>query len=114
VSLVVEIAESVMSRNRLDSMHWSGRSKYSKKWQALLLIAFKLKPPQAVGKIRFKITGCRYRLLDHDNFVGGCKGVLDALKRLGVILDDSPEFVEVEYEQRKVKRADAKTIFEFF
>lgn len=110
----VEVAEMVLSRNKLDSMHWSQRSKYSKKWEGLLIIAFRFKPPRATGKVRLKITSHRAKFLDHDNLVGGCKGIIDALKRMGVILDDTPALIEVEYEQKKVKKADAKTSFEIF
>jgi len=111
---VIEISVATLSRNQLDSMHWSNRSKYSKNWQSLIYAAFKFKCPKASGKVFLKITGYRPRLLDHDNFIGGCKGVLDAMKRLGIILDDSPDFIEVQYEQRKVKNAETKTVFEFF
>lgn len=39
------------------------------------------------------------RKLDHDNFVGGCKYLLDALVKAGVLADDSPQWVTVDYRQ---------------
>ena len=50
---------------------------------------------------KVKIQSNRTRLLDVDNFVGGCKPIVDALKEYGLIEDDSPDKVKVEYEQKK-------------
>lgn len=36
---------------------------------------------------------------DQDNFIGGCKGLVDALVALNLLKDDTPEWVEVEYVQ---------------
>jgi Holliday junction resolvase RusA-like endonuclease len=52
------------------------------------------------------------RQLDYDNLVGGCKPLVDALVRAGLIVDDSPDHVAVEYCQEKCKRKDARTEIE--
>jgi hypothetical protein len=48
-----------------------------------------------------KITRRGSRTLDHDNLVGGCKPLLDALVKVGLIEDDTPELVTVEYAQER-------------
>lgn len=99
----VFIEEAILSRNQLDSKHWSFRSKYSKNWEIWIWREYPRRPQKAQGKMSVKITSLRTRLLDQDNLSGGCKGILDALKRLELIVDDTPKWVEVKYEQRVVK-----------
>lgn len=51
------------------------------------------------------------RLLDRDNYHGGCKPMIDAIKEKGLIVDDSPKWCEIEWkEQVKSKRTEEKTI----
>lgn len=52
------------------------------------------KPP------RVSITSFRKRLLDHDNFVGGCKPLRDSIAA-SLELDDSEKFIAWEYHQIK-------------
>ena len=44
---------------------------------------------------------CRYakKALDYDNLVGGCKPLIDAIKELGMIVDDNEKWVKVTYTQ---------------
>ena len=46
----------------------------------------------------------RKRELDYDNFVGGCKPMIDALKTVGFIIDDKPSWLDREYTQVKGDR----------
>lgn len=52
-----------------------------------------------------RITGFRKRILDPDNFSGGCKYVIDGLRYAGLIPDDTPEAIILETGQVKVKEA---------
>lgn len=108
----LHIDKTILSRNNLDKMHWSKKSAYSKEWEQLIWAATNCRPPSASRKMRVKITASRIRLLDMDNLIGGCKGLLDAIKRLGMIVDDRPEYVEVEYQQIKARPMNAQTIIE--
>ena len=59
--------------------------------------------PKANGRRR-KLVVIRYAkhrrfFLDMDNFIGGCKPLLDAAILKELTVDDSPEHVEVEYLQ---------------
>jgi hypothetical protein len=50
------------------------------------------------------------REIDHDNLVGGCKPLLDALERSGLIWRDSPRFLQVQYSQSKTTAKRASTL----
>lgn len=41
---------------------------------------------------------------DQDNFVGGCKGLVDACVSMGFLVDDSPAHLTVEYRAVKVPK----------
>lgn len=55
--------------------------------------------PRRVRIVR-RYRSARYEL-DHDNLVGGCKPLVDALVKVGLIADDRREFVAVTYEQER-------------
>ena len=56
---------------------------------------------RAKGHRRVKITRRGSRTLDHDNLVGGCKPLVDALVKVGLIENDTPALVTVEYAQER-------------
>ena len=60
---------------------------------------------KADGDKRFdlSIISFRKRLLDHDNLVGGCKNLIDALWYEGFIFDDSEKYItNPKIEQSKI------------
>lgn len=79
-------------------MHWAARSRDKKMWKEWMVIG----GPRGIKK-RFarivKVLCIRRRLLDKDNFKGGCKAIIDNLKDIGWIEDDRPGKVEVFYYQ---------------
>lgn len=49
------------------------------------------------------------RILDDDNFYGGCKPLIDAIKEKGLIIDDRNEWCEIKFlPQVKCKRGCEK------
>ena len=61
------------------------------------------------------VTLQRYgsRVLDLDNYYGGVKPLLDAMKKVGLIKDDREEWLTLEYlPQVKCKRGEEKIIIE--
>lgn len=50
--------------------------------------------------LRIERRACR--LLDLDNFAGGCKALIDCLKEAGFLADDDPGSVEITFAQVKV------------
>jgi len=51
--------------------------------------------------LRIERRACR--LLDLDNFAGGCKALVDCLKEAGFLADDDPGSVEITFAQVKVR-----------
>ena len=62
--------------------------------------------------MRVRITRYAARLLDLDNFAGGCKPLIDAMRKRGLIVDDDPASVSLEFAQAKCSRADERTELE--
>ena len=110
--LVVEIPLPTLSLNKLQRMHWAERAKLRDQYEQLFRMASS--PLHRCLRREFravKIERHAVRLMDHDNFVGGCKPLVDALVRTHLIWDDSPEYVEVNYVQvKKARREIARCI----
>lgn len=49
-----------------------------------------------------RITRFGSRLLDHDNLTGGAQPLVNGLKEIGLIHDDSPEWLTLEVKQEQV------------
>lgn len=64
--------------------------------------------------VRMRVVFTRYSAgtLDDDNLVGGFKPTRDVLKDLGVIADDTAEWLLAEYRQEKAKRGEQRTRLE--
>lgn len=61
-----------------------------------------LKIPDATGRRRVSVTrryGGRAQKMDRGNLIGGCKPLLDAMTRVGLIVDDKEEFLQDHYYQ---------------
>lgn len=72
-------------------------------------------PPRKADRPRrvvVRITRHSCRLLDADNFAGGCKPLIDQLRYAALILDDDPASVELQFLQEKVakKHLEAVTV----
>lgn len=96
------------SLNKRLTRHWSRNYRDGKALQAIIgafINRYSLKVHfQEKRKRRVKFVSLRSRMLDTDNLIGGFKGVRDAIKRLGVIVDDSPKWLDALYEQRPAKK----------
>jgi len=59
------------------------------------------------------ITRHAVRLLDADNYAGGCKPLIDQLRYAHLIEDDDPETIEITFRQAKCKtKAEEMTTIE--
>lgn len=63
-------------------------------------------------RVTLRITRRASRLLDADNFAGGCKPLIDQVRYAGLIPDDSPDKVEITFTQEKVKKGQEGTLIE--
>lgn len=68
------------------------------------------------GAPRYRLIVTRYssRPLDADNLAGGCKPLIDAIRRAGLIPDDDPKTVILEFAQHGCLKADERTEVEVF
>lgn len=58
------------------------------------------------GRTVVRIVSRRTRLLDADNLAGGTKYLTDAIRKVGLLVEDSPESVALEFAQQKVSHKD--------
>lgn len=72
------------------------------------------KPRKTKGKNRIicRITRYSPRLLDADNFVGGCKPLIDQLRYANLIPDDDPESIELQFVQHRASKSGIRTEIE--
>ena len=103
------------SLNKLLRMHWQKRTelKDSLAWEVFAEMN-KQNPNYEVittpRKMRLRIISCRKSFLDRDNFIGGLKILIDSIKELRLIYDDSPEYLDDDYEQKiEKKRKNQRT-----
>jgi hypothetical protein len=95
------------SLNETQRMHHFAYARLGKKWQmALALLALVQRATKATGKRRLVIERRAKRELDKDNAYGGAKLVIDALKKLGLILDDDAANLDLEVTQAKCGKGE--------
>lgn len=104
-----EIPMATPSLNKVKRMHFHAYRKLREQYENILRSRM-TDIDVAYGLRRVDIIRFGSRELDHDNLVGGCKPLVDALKRCGLIVDDSPRHVRINYEQRKSPRKEARTV----
>lgn len=99
------------SLNTIQGKHWAIVQATKKNMALAVMCALSSGPkvPVAAGKRRLTIVRHGKGLLDSDNLAGGCKGLIDALKHRGLVIDDDPEHLEVTFHQVLVK-SDPHTI----
>ncbi len=109
----LRVEKAVKSLNYFVGRHWRVKHKETKEWEWVIRAAHKAPLPKASGKMDLTITSIRTRSLDKDNLTGGAKGLVDALKRLGAIVDDCPDLLNLDVRQEKAKNAThAQTVIE--
>jgi hypothetical protein len=97
------------SLNETQRMHWAKRRKLARAWAWDFTVWMRVLDHAtwiAAGRRRVAIERVGAKLLDKDNLVGGVKIPVDAMNRLGIIRDDSPEWLELEVTQRKAAKGE--------
>lgn len=93
------LPKEVPSQNTRDKMHWRARGREVDDWELLARSA--CRPSQLVPatvKMAVRIHAFRRRrCADEANLIGGCKGLIDGLVRVGLIKDDSREWASFTY-----------------
>ena len=114
---VIEIERDVPSQNVLASNKGASRWRYAKErndWRLLLQMQRDEQSiPKATAKRRvtfLRTYSGHQKLRDLGNLIGGLKPVLDAMTLTGLIVDDSPTWLEDHYHQARVKDGACLTI----
>ena len=105
----VELPHPTPSLNQVRKMHWAAYARLRDQYTMIM----RSHVYQRLDGLEFRhVTIDRYgsRALDHDNLVGGAKPLLDALKKAGLIADDSPRCIKVTYRQHKAARRECRTV----
>ena len=100
VTGTVTIAKRTPSLNETGRWAWQGGrsgSGWRKRWElqiwgGLLRSAFGAGRNET--RMRLTVTSYRLKLCDPDNLKGGMKVLVDALRRSGMLVDDSPEWLD--------------------
>jgi len=93
------ISLPIISGNKLLRMHWSTRAKIQKDYYWAIIEQIECPRLGLEKKRKVVITSYRKRLLDKDNLYAGAKCLGDALKKAGLIWDDSPKWINLEVKQ---------------
>ena len=94
----------IKSRNVLDRLHWAVKRKLKQEYALLIRNKMRTKPhyKELITEPTFfklEIVSYRKRYLDFDNFVGGCKQLIDAMIEEKFIWDDSPKYLDLRVKQ---------------
>ncbi|MBO0947328.1 hypothetical protein [Fibrella forsythiae] len=88
---------STPSLNDTKGEHWRTKTRRRNKYEKRIWALTRNKHP---GRVRVEIYRHCKRKYDHDNFVGGAKDLIDALKNQKVIVDDTEAIIgKPHYEQ---------------
>ncbi len=103
----IVIPHASPSLNEVNKLNWRKRDALRKRYEKIVWASTRNQHPGPVRLEVYRHTG--YGFLDDDNFRGGMKQFLDALKNQKVIVDDKDTvIVERHYEQVKISRAQPK------
>lgn len=92
----MHIPEALPSLNETMRQHWAVRKRNAERWGKMIVLArARAEIPSATGKRRVTIERHGKKALDADNMCGGAKGFIDELRAFKLLVDDSPEFVDL-------------------
>jgi len=94
---LITLPLKIKSRNEIDKLHWARKSDLKKEYALLIRNQMRLNKIREIKepeRATLSILSLRKRLLDHDNLVGGCKQLIDALCSEGFIYDDCPNWLK--------------------
>jgi len=101
------IPEPTPSLNPMLRQFWSKRHKDQKRWRWLVRAArleANYYPAAPIQRARVTVTRHGKRILDTDNLYGGVKGLVDLLVKEGILVNDTPDHVELVMLQTRTKQ----------
>lgn len=112
-SWTITVPMATPSLNRIQNNHWAVIRKGKQDMQSAVAVALLgLNPaiPKAEGKRSLTIIRHGLKSLDADNLAGGCKGLIDALKLKGIIVDDDAAHLSVSFHQVANSKSTPHTV----
>ena len=89
--------------------HWMKRHRYNEGWFVEFLGAAGRPSFIPTGRAKMNIKVYRSRFQDKDNMYGSVKPLVDAVKKLGWLVDDDPAHLDLKVEEIKSKRVEQRT-----
>lgn len=108
----LEIPDVPPSLNETRNLHWAAKARLRDKWILLVRAALPPKYLKPSGPMKGTVTLFHARLYDKDNRYGACKPLFDALRRWGLILDDSEAYFLVTVSEEKYPHKKRHTVIE--
>lgn len=113
MNLLIKISKRVESANRFNRAPWYVYKDYKNYWVKELAVVLPRAShedwPRLADRVAVTIISCRRKQIDYDNFVMGCKPILDFLVEWGYLVNDDPDHCDTIYLQRRSKE-DSTTI----
>lgn len=110
--MILHLPTRTPSLNTWQRMHWAQRAKLKKRLVGIITAQLMQQgqwPPPRFHALT--ITRYSPSLADHDNVVGGCKPLVDALVKCGLLTDDNPRACSITYAQSKEQRDGVRVEF---
>jgi len=107
--ITLTLREASPSLNEHIRKHWVHHHRLARHWSMLVMeakSAARIGQPSTPAHAELKVTRFGIRSLDTDNFVGGLKPLIDALKNHGFIADDDPAHLTLTTAQMRVAKGD--------
>lgn len=111
--VVLNIPKASPSLNATTRAHWMVYYRQKKLWERLIWVAkveARVFSDPLFERAALTITRYGKRQLDPDNLVGGVKVLVDALKALRIITDDSPDHIWLTVYQHAKADAPESTV----
>lgn len=101
------------SPNKLLGAHWTRRKKHADKWLRFVWakVLEKKLPPEPLKKAKLTLIRYSTHKLDADNLRSSFKAVVDALVKVGVIVDDNTDVIGEPTVSQESTTRDQKCIY---
>jgi hypothetical protein len=103
------IGYEVPSQNTYNGWHWSKRHRDTMRLERWIRSVHPYPPAEGHRHLHIHRV-CRQRITDDANLRGGAKGLVDAIKRAGLIKDDKDQLATITYSQATRGSGKSRTV----
>lgn len=97
--MIFAILYNIPSQNKRDAQHWAVRHRETKKVQNLVTYSAHMLPKASGPRCLHIMSYRKQRIADQSNYAGGAKGLVDAIVRSGLLIDDKDTMAHITYAQ---------------